>query len=205
MKSEINVIEIKLNEIEQAANVLANAFKNDPLMQWIFGDNQSYEEKSMPIYKTWVKYAVLYGKAIRTNQFEAVALRKKPGDLKEGSWRLFRSGMLKTPSIMGQESFDRLMEFHHLVTEERKKQMGNKLFWYCWMLGTNPAHQKMGFGGALVRYTERLQKETNLPCYLETASTFAIQVHLRHGFKVLSETPLPQSDIVITAMLRESA
>ncbi|MBA3535353.1 MAG: hypothetical protein H0T84_01900, partial [Tatlockia sp.] len=110
-----NLFKIKNNEIEQAAITLFYAFENDPLILWIFGDKQSYKAKAIPLFKTWVKYCVLYGLALRTENFESVGLRKKPGDLNLGFWRVIRSGMYKNPRILGEAGFKRLMDLEDLT------------------------------------------------------------------------------------------
>jgi GNAT superfamily N-acetyltransferase len=204
MISQIEVNNIKLDEVRNAAITLFHAFKEDPLITWIFQDKKLYEEKAVELFETWVKYCVLYGKGIKTNDFKSIALRKKPGDLKLPIWRLFRSGMFKTPSILGKEAFKRLIEFDKLSSLEKQKNMGKQLFWYCWVLGTDPKYQHRGYGGALMEYTFEMAKQDQLPCYLETASETSMQLHLHKGYKLLSKFTLPHSDINIYAMLRES-
>lgn len=205
MNTQITVSDIQMNEIEKAAVTLFHAFKNDPLMKWVFGDENLYQEKAVELFETWVKYCVLYGKAFKTNNFEAVALRRKPGDIKFTLWRIFRSGMLRTPQILGKNGFDRLMQFDKIAVLEKQKNMEKKLFWYCWMIGTDPKFQKQGFGSALMAHTFAIAKQDNLPCYLETSSEASKQVHLSKGYKILSEVSLPRSDFKIISMLNELA
>ena len=200
---DINVSEIDKCGIRQAATTLHQSFKQDPLIRWIFIHDDHYAQKGLPVFETWVKYAVLYGRAFKTNHFESVALRKKPGDLKTSFWRIFRSGMLKTPTLLGKESFDRLMVLEELLLKEKRNNMGDRLFWYCWMLGTQPSHQKKGFGSALMNHTFEMAKKDHLPCYLETSSQASKQVHSNKGYQCLSEITLPQSDVKVYAMLRE--
>ncbi|MCL9683909.1 GNAT family N-acetyltransferase [Legionella maioricensis] len=202
MSNRIEITDITLNELEQVASTLFDAFKNDSLIQWIFSDQSAYREKGILIFHTWVKYCVLYGKAFRTQNFEAIALRKIPGDTHLTFWRMFRSGMLSTPGILGKQAFNRLMQLDDLTMKERKKNMGSQQYWYCWMLGTKPEYQKKGFGKALMQHTFNTAESTLLPCYLETASESAKQVHIKSGYKILSEITLPESDVQLTSMIR---
>ncbi len=203
-KNVIKISEINKREIDEASAILFHAFREDPLMQWVYNHQEFYETRGSAIFRTWVKYCMLYGKAFKTENLEAVALRKKPGDEKLTFWRLLRSGMLSTPSILGKEAFNRLMEFDSLMFQERKKNMGERLYWYCWMLGTKPEHQNKGFANALMKYTFDMAKQSKLPCYLETSSEFAKSVHMKNGFIILSEMKLPSSPITITSMLRNN-
>lgn len=203
MNTMIEVKEITASEIEQAATTLFYAFENDPLIQWIFGDKQLYAEQGIPVFNTWVKYCMLYGKAFRTNNFESVALRRKPGDDKFTFWRMLRAGMLKAPSLLGKPAFKRLMQLDELASQMKEKLGANQLFWYCWMLGTKPGLQKQGFGKALMIHTFNMAKQDKLPCYLETASETSKQIHLHAGYRIVAEAVLPESDVKITAMIRD--
>ncbi len=204
MSNKIEITSITLNEIEKAASTLFQAFKHDSLLQWIYADQTAYDEKGISIIRTWVKYCILYGKAYRTQNFEAIALRKIPGDTHLTFWRMLRSGMLSTPGILGKQAFKRLLQLDDLVVKERKKHMGDQQYWYCWMLGTKPEYQNKGFGKALMQHTFNRAEDTLLPCYLETASESAKQVHIKNGYKVLSEITLPESSVLLTSMIREA-
>lgn len=198
------VREIALPEIEAAAKTLSSAFINDPLMLWIFGDQESYHTKSIACFKTWVKYCVLYGKAFRTENFESIALRKCPYDAKLTFWHMLRAGMLKTPNILGKQAFKRLMLFDEASTKARQSNLGKQTFWYCWMLGTQPHYQRQGFANQLVKFTFDLARQEKLPCYLETASEDSKNVHLKCGYKLLSKFILPDTDIKVFTMIKEN-
>lgn len=159
---------------------------------------------ALALYQTWVKYCVLYGKAFKTPNFESIALRKAPGDSTLTLWRMLRTGMLKTPKLMGKAGFNRLLRFDELSVAARQKNMGSRLFWYCWLLGTQPQHQGQGFATTLMNHTFALAKQENLPCYLETSNENSLEVHLKKGYKILSSFILPDSNITVYAMLREN-
>lgn len=203
MRDKILVSNIDISEKSRAANTLFHAFSEDPLISWIFENEKAYQEKGIAIFETWIKYAILYGKAFKTNHFESVAIRRKPGDVKFTLWRVFRSGILKTSKILGKESFERLMSFDDLATKEKQKNLGNRLFWYCWSVGTLPQYQHKGYASALMKHTFELARKDNLPCYLETSSERSKDVHLSKGYKVLSTFQLPNSNFTIYTMLKE--
>lgn len=203
MENEIKVSDIHKNETAQAAASLSRAFQNDPMMRWLIPNDEDYQRMAIPLFETWVKYAVLYGKALRTENFEAIALRKKPGDIEFSFWRGFRSGMLKTPKILGKEAFDKLMWMDKVLVEEKKKNMADRSFWYCWTLGTDPQYQRQGFGSAVMQRTFDLATKDGLPCYLETVNPASKAVHEKKGYKLLSQVPLQDSGHTLYTMLRE--
>ena len=81
-------------------------------------------------FSSIIKYCILYGKAYRTENFEAIACRKLPGDIKFGFWRMFRSGMLKLYKVLGKERFNHLMEISKTMESSSKKHMGNQKYLY---------------------------------------------------------------------------
>ncbi len=198
----MNVSDVASNELKPAATTLFQAFENDPLINWVFNDKALYQQNGEALFQTWIKYCVLYGKAFKTPNFESIALRKCPGDSKSSLWRMFRAGMFKTPSLIGKAGFNRLLQFDALSIAERQKNMGNRLFWYCWLLGTQTQHQNQGFATALINHTFALAND--VPCYLEATNEKSLAIQLKNGYKLLSSFTLPDSDIQIYSMLREN-
>ncbi len=203
LKDPITVSDISPHEIDETANTLFCAFQNDPMMQYIFDGEENYQSKGPAVIKTWIAYCVRYGKAFRTSGFESVGIRRKPGDLKMSLWRILRSGMIKTPQLIGKDGLKRIETLEKALTEQKIKNMGNKKFWYCWVLGTKPEKQGYGFGSAIMRRTFELAKNDNLPCYLETVTESALSVHKKKGYQLLSEFLIPDSQLKIFCMLKQ--
>ncbi|ODN41770.1 hypothetical protein [Piscirickettsia litoralis] len=146
----MNVCNITETEASGAAEILSVAFEQDPFMLWVFGSQEDYLQKSQKFYKLCIQYCIHYGYALRTENFEAVALRKKPGDISFSFWRMMRSGMMKAPGVLGKPAFDRLMAYDKLSKRVRSKELPDRPYLYCWLLGTHPAHRERGFADALM-------------------------------------------------------
>jgi len=71
------------------------------------------------------------------------------------------------------------------------------------MIGTAPNFQKQGFGGAIMNGTFNYAQARKVPCYLEVVSEQSKIVHLKKGYKILTEFDLPDSLITVTTMLNE--
>lgn len=196
------VKKITLAEAEQASKTLHKAFATDSTMQWLAVTPENYERNGLELFQGWVTYAIRYGLALRTPDFESVAIRRKPDDLKFSIWKIFRSGMFKTPSLLGKVGTKRLEVLVNLSEQAKKEKMANQKFWYCWMLGTLPDKQGQGFGKKLMEATFEIAKQDNLPCYLETEKdTQAEKVHIHMGYNRLMDIPLPDTNLVLTTML----
>lgn len=197
----IPVLPIGLSEVNQASETLIEAFKDDPFMDWAVPTDMAYHKRCQTV-ASWVRYCVRYGIAIRTQHFEAIALRKKPGDTTVSFFRALRSGMLKMPRLMGKVYYDRLMLMDELTEEEIKRQMGNEPYLYCWMLGSRPQNRGQGFAKALVQHTRRLY-DGIYPNYLITSSESARSYHKHNGFKELTVKHAPNCPLDIIHMRRE--
>ena len=198
----IPVYKIQLSETRQAADTLYRAFQDDPMFMWFCDGPSKYEQVALALIETWVRYCVLYGFAYRTENFEAVALRKKLGDTKLSFWRMYRSGILKTRKILGPAGLKRMILLNKLLRKAATTNMHDQPYLYCWLLGTLPNKQRQGYGGALMKETFTLATRDNLPCYLE-ASVRAVKTHEHNGYRELSRVKLPESDIELVCMRRE--
>lgn len=195
------IIDINKGEISRAARVLQEAFSDDPFLRWVFIDEESYVENAYNLFHCCVKYAVLYGYAWRTENFEGVALRKKPGDTKDSIWRLLRSGLIFMPHYLGATSFKRLTLFETTVGSRKAEQGGE--FLYCWMIGTAKKYRGKGFGGELMAHTFNVAKQQNVPCLLEVASESSKGIHLKKGYAEMASCQLDNAPFCISILSRK--
>jgi predicted N-acetyltransferase YhbS len=75
--------------------------------------------------------------------------------------------------------------------------------WYLAVLGTDPAHQGKGIGGALQRVVlDRCDRE-GVPAYLESSKESNVPYYERFGWRVTSELTLPKGGPTLYLMWRE--
>lgn len=196
----MDIVNISTHTLDQATDTLFLAFANDPLLLWMFDGKENYLKNGRWTFNTWIKWTMRYGIAIATPNCEAVALRKKPGKHHFSLWGLWRSGMLKTRAVLGPTAFNKIQVIDSLFKTAQRKNMGSDLFWYCWLIGTHPHHQRRGFGKALMNYTFDLANASQLPCYLETATEDNVRIHSKQGYCVNSSFEVPSSEIKIYSM-----
>jgi GNAT superfamily N-acetyltransferase len=153
------------------------------------------------LLRTWVRYAILEGMAWCTDGLEGVALRRAPGRADLRLINLVRSGILLVPLVLGLGATWRLLRTGWEMDRRHRAALSGP-HWYCWMIGVDPRHRGAGVGGALMRHTFAQADEAELPCYLETTHPNALQVHLHHGFEVVSDAPLPGTNLRVWTMVR---
>ena len=105
------VIDLEPKHIPAAAQVLAAAFRDDPLFRYIYSDFDRYDRAAPWMFGTWTAWAIRYGRAWGTPGLEAVALRRPPGAYQMSLWSMVRAGMLPAPVRMGWAAFNRLERF----------------------------------------------------------------------------------------------
>lgn len=195
------VYPITFSEVDQAAETLFLAFHKDALMTWLMGGEDNYQSNAKPLIATWITYCIRYGIAIRTEGFEAVALRRKPGDIKFTFWRMLRSGMLKTPKYLDKAGMKRLEIMDQLVRSLKQESMDRGSFVHCWVMGTRPDKQRQGYGRLLMNYTFDWARKLGLPCCLETVTqSTAEQTHENVGYQLLKSAPLADSGLQLSIM-----
>jgi ribosomal protein S18 acetylase RimI-like enzyme len=73
--------------------------------------------------------------------------------------------------------------------------------WYLWVLGVEPEQQGRGTGSQLLQRVLLSAGAQRVPCYLETENPRNIPFYQKHGFRLIREMALVQSDVRIYALL----
>ena len=196
------VIDLEPKHIPAAAQVLAAAFRDDPLFRYIYADFDRYDRAAPWMFGTWTAWAIRYGRAWGTPGLEAVALRRPPGTYQMSLWSMVRAGMLPAPVRMGWAAFNRLERFVAAAERAHNEIMGDRPHWYCQNVATAPAEQGKGFGAAVMGHTFALADADHLPCYIETETERAMAVHRHFGYELQRRVEVPGTDFHFFVMVR---
>ena len=91
----------------------------------------------------------------------------------------------------------------HSYMDEKHRLLAPFPHWYLAQLGVDPAYQKQGYAGRLLRGMFEKTDADGTPCYLETDSESTIPMYRHFGFEIIDKFTLPGTDIKICAMLRD--
>lgn len=75
--------------------------------------------------------------------------------------------------------------------------------WHLATVGVDPAHQRQGYGRALLQARTALIDTEGYPCYLDTATAGGVRLYERHGFRVVESGVVPGTPIPYWAMRRD--
>jgi ribosomal protein S18 acetylase RimI-like enzyme len=188
MATGSSVRKATLADAPRLAQALASAFQDDPVITWIFPDQQRRRDV-LPAFMKFrlCNLAFPHDQVWMTAGGAAAAVWLPP----PGRWQLSRSQRLRllpplvrffglrTASVLG--ALER-MEAQHPRDPSH---------WYLFIFGTEPAAQGQGLGSALLAQMLARVDADGMPAYLESSNERNLALYGRHGFEVTSEMAIP--------------
>lgn len=163
-------------------DVLQAAFFDDPVTSWLLPDPGSRPRRLAGMFTTLMVGHYLPMRTVWTTADQrGAALWAPPGHAKIPLRRILEQapGMVKS---LGRNTV-RSLKFLDRV----EKQHPIEPHWYLGVLGTSPAHQGRGIGGALLgAVLERCDRD-EMPAYLESSKPTNLPYYRRFGFEVTGE------------------
>lgn len=180
-------------EEEGAVSALITlAFATDPMARWSLKDPQTYLAVMPDLIRAFGAAAYDSDSAYVSEGFDGAAMWLPPGvapDM-ETLDRLVRTNA--DPAILPdvEAIFEAMARYHPDIPH-----------WYLPLIGTDPARQGRGIGGALMRHALARCDRDGVAAYLESSNPLNIPLYRRHGFEVLGTIQIGSSP-VLTPMLR---
>jgi ribosomal protein S18 acetylase RimI-like enzyme len=183
-----SVTKATLADVPQLAQALAAAFHADPVIAWVFPNEERRRAVLAPFMAFRLRRLALpHDESWMTPDRAAAAVWIPPPGTGQLS-RLQRLGLLpslvrflglRTPIVLG--GLDRMEERHPPEPPH----------WYLFILGTEPAAQGRGLGSALLAHMLARLDADGMPAYLESSKELNLALYRRHGFEVTSEVVIP--------------
>jgi ribosomal protein S18 acetylase RimI-like enzyme len=171
-------------QIPAAAATLARAFHDDPLMIYAIPDPADRVRQLPDVYARMIRFGVLTGEVYATaGALEGVALWLPP-NVKWTRENIEASGMHETPTIIGNDAYQRYRDVVGREWQARERDMIAPC-WYLFLLGVEPSCQRRGLGGELMRPILERADTDHVACYLETENQRNVAFYRKHGFEVI--------------------
>ena len=188
-------------EAPRISLALARAFEDDPVMSWIFRDDDSRVERLENAFSFWLRRIWLpEDECYAHERLFGAALWMPPG-----RWHLSGLAQLRLlPGMIARTrgSFFRMMGVLQMMEKKHPASPGH---YYLAVLGVEPEHQGRGFGSSLMQpVLERCDRD-GIPAYLESSKRRNVVLYERHGFRVTEEVNVPGGGPPIWRMWREAA
>jgi GNAT superfamily N-acetyltransferase len=165
-----------VSEVESAIGVIVLAFGNDPATRWTYPDPHHYLTHFPGVVRAFGGKAFAHGTGHHLSEFTAAALWLPPGVLpdEEALGAAVQASVPESRQAEVFEVFERMGRYHPAEPH-----------WYLPLIGVDPAHQRKGYGSALLEYALDLCDRDHAPAYLEATSPTSVPLYRRHGFEVL--------------------
>lgn len=202
MTTAIQTTRMTGDQATTAGEVLARAFYDDPLMNYLIPEPER-RTKALPWFMTVAAtFGNRYGEVETTSgAVEGSAIWLLPGKTHMPPLQMMRCGMYAAPWKLGFGNLMRFMKTMEFVEKIHKEQAPED-HWYLMVLGVEPQRQGQGIGSALMQPALAKADAAHLPAYLETQKEINVTLYRRHGFDVVVETDLPDNGPHIWCMKR---
>ncbi len=175
-------------DVSTLVEVLARAFDDDPVPQWLFRGDRRRRRGLRTFFTIQLRHTYLErGEVYTTQDLAGVAMWSPPGRARPG-WRDLVRLVPVMPYLTGLgRDTPEAARLLSAVDAARPQDP----HWYLATLGTDPERQRTGVGSALLRTVlDRVDAE-GLPAYLESSKESNLAFYGQHGFEVTGEIRTP--------------
>ncbi len=190
---------IRLNEshIPTVSRMYSRIFQEDPITKYLFPE----KDIEISLYYTFqymVREGILYGEGYATLNLEGAAFWMDSENTGKNLWRMLRSGLLPLVVKLGIKTVLK-MDYYDTFAKRLHIKHADFHHIYLCVLGVDLEHQRRGHTKGLLN--DKLS--SGLSCYLETTNPENISFYEHHGFELLEESTLPDTELKIFPMLRK--
>ena len=193
---EVRVAEA--GELSALARTLARAFADDPVTcHLIPPGTRRRAERVAAFMALGAKPAIGDRTVWTTAELSGAAVWRRPGRGRVPAREAWRDG----PEAV--RAFGRRLPVGLAVLRAIESRHPPEPHWYLEILGTEPAEQGRGVGGALMAPVLDRCDEDGAPAYLESSKERNVLYYERFGFRVTGEIDLPKGGPRIWPMWRD--
>ncbi len=189
--SDKSIISITTDTLEEATDVLARAFEDDPIISYFLTGHQDvYQKKLRELFRyqclMYVDMKLPIFSIVKNTRIIGIAClsvpekTERPDSLLEVDKKFEQS--------MGHESFGRIKRYMNL----KKKHTPDEPHHYLAALGVHPNYQGRGFGRSLLERVCEISEDhgTSTGVYLETAKIENVEMYEHFGYILLGTEKL---------------
>jgi ribosomal protein S18 acetylase RimI-like enzyme len=182
------------DDVPQLSDVLARAFHDDPMMDWLAPGVQ----RKRRLFSADLRHIHFDNDELYTTpDIEGGAVWAPPGKWRNTVRQMVRMAPTST-AVLGWRIVRGLRAFRTI-----EKHHPREPHWYLAVLGTHPDHQGKGVGSALLAPVLARCDAEGVPAYLESSKEANVPFYRRHGFEVTAPLDVPAGGPRIWLMWRE--
>lgn len=194
----MKIIKATPKEYEQMAKTLAQAFMNDPVINYILKPNIRKDQALQDMFLMIMRFMKERDELYFTENMEGVALWDPPD-----RWGLtFFQELSMVPTLFRICGLSRLGRFNSVMTATKKVHPSASHV-YLFAIGVMPDLFGKGIGSQLMRHMLDRCDTEKVPAYLENTNEINTQFYLNHGFKITGEIQVSSEAPKILLMWRD--
>ncbi len=200
-----NLFKLIPDYVKKACKVAGSAFQDDPIMVFVYPDENERKQKSKYGFYMIYRYGIKYGLAYATSKnLEGITIWLPPNKTYPSTWSMMRHGGFYTMRKVGLKlkAMKRTMTVFK-YEEERHKELAPYDHWYFQNIAVKPEEQGKGYGGLLISTMLKTIESDGLPIYVETNTEKSVSIYQKYGFEILEYGIIPETDIALWCMLRK--
>ncbi len=190
------IVKANDQQAEILADILADSFENDPVMNWVIPNTSLYSEFFRNLASTLI---LPNGHAYLDSQQRGAALWLPPGahfDVPINFSQVVL--MARLLFSRGPKIIPRLQAVQETMGRLHPKEP----HYYLQSVGARQAFQGQGVGSALIKEVTRLCDQEQMPAYLESSNLANVPLYERHGFETFHEEAIGGDGPTMWFMLR---
>ena len=173
------VADLGSEHYESAAEVLARAFVDDPVIRYVAKDHDRLPVSAgvlRPILRHGLTYGRVWG-VVEGGIVQAASIWFPPTE---------QPAQLQERFEIEPDALERMGTFNQWAEAVHHRAI-NGAHWYLEIVGVAPESQRRGLGTRLVRHGMALAALDALPVYLNTTSQANVALYSSLGFRVVAE------------------
>lgn len=189
------------NDLDIFSNNLAISFKGYPLFETL--SNYKYNVKKMKRFwkvslKTISKDSFFLTDSKEANSLAIFSPYRENG---VSTWQYIKAGALSLIPTMGIKMTKKMTSFEKFALGIKNKY-AKAGCWYLFTFVTMPEFRGKGLGSKTIKPMLNYIDEQGQDCYLETVSPANVEIYKKYGFELQEEVKVPNTDLILYAMLR---
>jgi hypothetical protein len=173
------------------AAMLARAFRDDPVMVFMFPDTADRLSKLPRLFTLLLDSALPFGGCDIARGNETASIWRPPGKTGIPLWEILRH-VGEFFSIYGFAGSRRALSLLGAMERNHPREP----HWYLMVLGTEPEKQGNGFGGIVLRHRLAQIDIEHLPAYLEASRPENVPIYASVGFEQRGELQIPGGPVI---------
>ncbi|MDJ0569484.1 MAG: GNAT family N-acetyltransferase [Pleurocapsa sp. MO_192.B19] len=209
---ELNIVELTPKDFDRAADLLAEAFYDNPLHVYIFPNpanrlkairwmlrgnlNNNLNSRKNIIGQS---FALVESNSPEVRKIKAMAFWNPPHGDSVSLFSMVKEGLLTMPIRFGWGSFSRLFEVIEKIGIVKKQALDDTPAWYLNNMVVAPDLRRTGIGSKLL--TQQLESVVNpsgFPAILVTQREANVRFYKRLGFNVVAKSTVGSGESAFT-------